>query len=543
MLRKIHLSFGTIVVTLLCLNIVIFTVIILKSDDNLAVQYIPDDAYYYLALSRNYSNLGDWTFDSGTSLTSGFHPLFAYILSFAFSSFNFGESSFVVFGILISLTFALVAIALLWFWGFSQKRVLFLMFVALVISNPTFVKNTISVTEWSLTLLFSVLYFYLFFSRYRHPTVNPIDFFALFTIGLLGSFARTDFGILPLSIVISIIVYSVATNTLKTPFLFSISGLLGASTGLFLVFVHNYILTSEILQSSARMKSYWLLGERNYFAIPALLDRILGISGLILLAFMFALAILSKFTHKNEGDSSPNNYAMDFQTKRQLSSEDEFNFSIARMQNSFIISISAFICMFGYSLIYLSNAAIRPWYTSILTVPALMLIYGISENFVVSKYRRLRFFFQITVFILVSINVSKIYPVTSANSPWPHQKLMFDAGNYLQNNNMDCKIGAWNAGIIGYYEGGHIVNIDGLVNNDIYKYAINNDLPAYLLSRNICYIIDFENMFDSEYARQRGGYDDSGFIESLVPQKVFDEGQYLWKYLTLYSIDKENLLD
>ena len=45
------------------------------------VQYLPDDAFYYLVLADNRDALGSWTFDDGTTLTSGFHPLFALLHS------------------------------------------------------------------------------------------------------------------------------------------------------------------------------------------------------------------------------------------------------------------------------------------------------------------------------------------------------------------------------------------------------------------------------------------------------------------------------
>jgi len=119
---------------------------------------------------------------------------------------------------------------------------------------------------------------------------------------------------------------------------------------------------------------------------------------------------------------------------------------------------------------------------------------------------------------------------------------MYDAGVYLQENFPDCHIGAWNAGIIGYYQGGRVVNLDGLVNNDIYVYAVDNDLPAYIYSRDICYILDFEPMLTTESLRVRGGYDDPDFLASLEPVRVFDEGEYhTWRYLTLYVIvDAQN---
>jgi len=41
---------------------------------------IPDDAFYYLVLARNFAESGSWTFDH-MSTTSGFHPLHAFYLA------------------------------------------------------------------------------------------------------------------------------------------------------------------------------------------------------------------------------------------------------------------------------------------------------------------------------------------------------------------------------------------------------------------------------------------------------------------------------
>jgi hypothetical protein len=91
---------------------------------------------------------------------------------------------------------------------------------------------------------------------------------------------------------------------------------------------------------------------------------------------------------------------------------------------------------------------------------------------------------------------------------------------------------------MGYYLGGAtIVNMDGLVNNDIYPYAVSNRLPEYLQAQGIRHILDFENMFAPVFAA-RGGYEDPEFLARLKPIKTFDEGQYIeFKFLRLYVID------
>src|SRR6188768_3206039 len=49
-------------------------------DDATLVTMIPDDAFYYLVLARNFVSLGNWSFD-GTAPATGFHLLWAYVLA------------------------------------------------------------------------------------------------------------------------------------------------------------------------------------------------------------------------------------------------------------------------------------------------------------------------------------------------------------------------------------------------------------------------------------------------------------------------------
>jgi hypothetical protein len=140
------------------------------------------------------------------------------------------------------------------------------------------------------------------------------------------------------------------------------------------------------------------------------------------------------------------------------------------------------------------------------------------------------------ILILAAVSSVQAQTISDSHSPWPHQQFMLEAGKYLAANPLDGRIGAWNAGIIGYYQGGEVVNIDGLVNDDIFPYAASNRLPEYLSSHNIRYIIDFDNMFFYSFIRMRGGFNDISFLESLQPIRHFGGAEYSWKNLTLYKI-------
>ena len=200
------LALWTTIVILAVLNITTFAAIIIRATDELRIQYIPDDAFYYLTLARNYAALGSWTFDSGVSVTSGFHLLFAYLLASAYSILPLDEGNFVLVGVISSLLITIVFIGVMWFWGFRQKSILFLLFLVIIISSRNFTYNAVSVTEWALVILFASLYFVWFFLRNQDQKRRAIDILLLFFLGLLGSLARSDFVLLPLSIAVGALV-------------------------------------------------------------------------------------------------------------------------------------------------------------------------------------------------------------------------------------------------------------------------------------------------------------------------------------------------
>src|SRR6185369_5281436 len=91
----------------------------------------------------------------------------------------------------------------------------------------------------------------------------------------------------------------------------------------------------------------------------------------------------------------------------------------------------------------------------------------------------------------------------------------------------DAVVGAWNAGIIGFFRGHDVVDLDGLVDHDVGPYVVGGRLPAFVDERRITFIADFGAMLDEPAYRRRGGYDDPRFRARLTPTLV-DEGP-LWR--------------
>jgi hypothetical protein len=525
---------------LLILNIVVFSLFLSTAAEDLRVQYIPDDAYYYLSLARNFSSLGFWTFDSGVSTTSGFHLLFAYLLAGVYKLLEPDGSRFVIYGVILSSAGTIAALIVFWSWALRHRNILFLMFLTLLFTSQNLVYNAISVTEWSLTLLMAALYCVWLLARYERRPVTSFDALLLFTLGLLGSLARSDFGLLPFAMLVSVFTLHVK-NTVK-PILLPLWGFAGSLAGLIVLFTHNYIFTSEFLQSSAKMKAYWAQGSvPNYYIVPLMVGEIIGLAGLSFLALLIATAVLSKLVAGKEsaqGRIRQNNSVV-LQRHSLLKTEHPLLFSPSH--NVVLLLLAGVVSILGYIWFYAPNPDVQSWYSANLIVPILMVVFAVSDYATVSiRNAYVMPVLSLLCLSVVILNVTKLYPLNSVNALWPHQSIMFQAGQHLNLYPLEARVGSWNAGIIGYYEGGNVVNLDGLVNNDIYDYVTNGSLPAYMGSRNIHYIIDFEKMITNEYLRMRGGYNQPDFLDDLKPQMVFDQRTDGWRRMTLYYIERHD---
>jgi hypothetical protein len=528
-IRKIMTSrqFWMIVSLLALLHVAVFDLRIIRAPDTLQVQYTPDDAYYYLELAKNFSTMGCWTFDSGFSTASGFHPLLAYLLSLLYRSFRPTISQFVHCGLIVSSLIAIFTALLIWISGLGKNRPYYMLFLTLLISSKNYAYNSVSLMEWPLVILFASLYCILFYRSYSADKKDNLVI--LFLLGLFGSLSRSDFGFLPFSLFLaSSMLFRFSRN--KGAVLRSVAGVLGATLGVLLIFVQNQVFTGHFLQSSAKTKVYWeqLYGVA-YRGAMHLVAEVLGIeflgSRLLTVVLIMGMGGILLFIA---------GYVM-----RQGAFRLRHSNSVPSLRELTMV-IAASLSIAGYTFLYSHIRGIQPWYTANLMVPVFILLFvvaGYIDKAIKSNYQEfMTLGVSIIVMVVMIVNITSIHNIGTFNSPWPHQQIMLKAGNYLGQHALDGKVGSWNAGIIGYYQGGTVINIDGLVNNEIYDYAVGNKLPSYLSQKGIKYVIDFDNMFNDKKYRLRGGYDDASFLSSLRPIHVFDDGQYGWKHLTLYRI-------
>lgn len=525
------LRFWSIGSLLAIVNLIFFDLTILAAPEVLQVQFIPDDGYYYLTLARNFIRFGQWTFDGGISLTSGFHLILAYTLAGFYKILHPSLEDFVRMGVGFSALITTITVLIAWWLGRRERDAYFYIGLTLVIGSRSFLLNSASITEWSLVILIAGLYCAFFYWENSHNGKWTIPFM----LGLLGSLARSDFGLFPLSFLLSAM-FVTWRRQIRSTLLNASSGLVGAVMGVGLILLHNFITTGDFVQSSALMKSHWAQfgSQRVYSAMTLGLD-VLGIDlgfasferSIFLIGVFFAsgaltLIVLAKLTGHNNLPVSV------------------FKLDSQRLTRDRILVLFAVICLAGYSMFYINNGATQNWYTAGLTWPVFILFVAMARYLgqrILDQHHFTAIWLSLFTMVSLGVQLSSLYPISAYTAPWPHQQFNLEAGQYLAQNPPDAYVGSWNAGVMGYYlDGTGLVNIDGLVNNDIYPYAVSNDLPSYLRLKDIKYILDFENMFQPPFP-MRGGYNDANFLYHLEPLKVFDQGQFIeFKYLRLYRI-------
>lgn len=509
--------FPRVFATAALLHFVVSGILLIAAPVGTLVAYLPDDAFYYLGLAREHAQSGLWSFDGGVSRATGFHLLWGYLLSGAYVLFSPSPEGFVRLGMALSFAFAAGCALLLFGRMFRKGREDMLLVTAILLLSPNVLFNALSATEWSVAVALAVALTGAVRGIEKPSSPRRIALAAL--CGVLGSLARSDFGLLPALLLIEALVLARRSDERRIAYP-AVAAFAGAVTGVGIVLLHAHAVGGNWVQASALIKSHWAafvpFGERLYNAamlFPVLFGFTLPKQGLwwdlAALALVAVLAAAARF-------GPP--------TRRYRENPPSFVW-----RPMFLLAVL-------YILFYTGNAAIQPWYTAQLVVPAALVAAPL-----VALLRRRALVLAGAMFIVIALhNVSLIHPLDGSTARWPHQRAMLDAGHYLSEHRLDGRVGAWNAGIIGYFQGGTLVNLDGLVNDAVVPFVRNGRLEEYLEKEKIHHIIDFDIMLNDPVKRKRGGYDDARFLRELTPIRRFDEGEHStrWRNLTLYRIER-----
>ena len=483
-------------------HVVIFGVLIIRAPAATQVTYTPDDGYYYLSLARHFAQIHRWTFDGDVSRTSGFHPGLAYLLAGAYRVLQPSSDGFVRVALAITSLLTILAACLVFYRGWKRRQAGVLAALAILLSTRNVLVNSVSVVEWPLVVTVIVLFCVgLSSTENRRSTLG-----AIFALGVLGSFSRSDFGLLPAAFFVAALVVRPARGR-AAPLLAAGAGLAGAAAGVALLLVHNYLLTGLAMQSSALMKREWASGAPTIVMTARTIAAGVTVAALVLV----------------RRRSGPIAGILDA-------------FSATEVW----FATTAVLALAGYTMFYSAMSGVQPWYTANVVMPCFVLLVALWEVMGLLKSSRAPLLRNAAFLLLlagvVAVTAWQTYPIGVAQGRWPHQASMLRAGLYLRDNPLPGRVAGWNVGIVNYYAGGGVINLDGVVNNDIHRFASRNRLADYIHEKRVKYLIDFPAMFDRD-APRRGGYDDPRFLSSLQPIRVFDRGEYpRWTYLTLYRL-------
>ena len=67
-----------------------------------------------------------------------------------------------------------------------------------------------------------------------------------------------------------------------------------------------------------------------------------------------------------------------------------------------------------------------------------------------------------------------------------------------------------------FVENNKIINLDGLINDNVAENIVSGSLPNFLVENNINYLIDYEYMFTNKTMRMRVGYEDERMSRKIV---------------------------
>ena len=462
---------------------------------------IPDDAFYYLVAAKHFARLGVWTFD-GVAPASGFHLLYAYLLAALFELAPQLGTSGAFAAIDGAATALLVGAA--WFAARAVARDAGAggwLGVVLAFTAPLALQQQSFMVESPLVIFFSC-------AVLDRISAGRGSLGWAFALGLCASLARSDFGILPAACAVTL-----AAVGRREAAAVAAAATAGAATGLAALVLHTLWFSGAFVQSSARVKSHWseLLGYDPLAYVRVLFEylaprdlswlRVLSLPVLVLAAGLFGLA-----------------------ARLRLGAARPWWLPLA---GACAATVAAYAVFYGRT-----SAGVPPWYLAHALAPAAYVMGAVTSQ--IQPRGRLAAAALVAAAVAGGTR-SSLGPI------WPHQPAMVAAGEYLRAHPEVAPVGAWNAGMISWFSGREVTNLDGLINDDIYPYATTGRLLEYLCQRKIAYLIDYGAMLELPFLRTRGGYADGRLQAALHEEADVSKGDPVLRWtdsdLKLWKLD------
>jgi len=478
------------------------------------IGFVPDDAFYELQIARHFLATGKWSFDGSLTTTTGFHLLNVYLMSLFPRLFDSPWLA-VKFWMSAGLLCSIGAIVVTTNFVARQFRPPALLLVVLVFCSPAFLSQSLSILEYPYLVLVASLYVSAVFGNPN--SYDQRQMFGCALLGILGSLARSDFGGLPLMMFVACACFGMVTGVWRYLYR-SMAGLAGASVGLGVVFVNNYWFGRQLLSGSVKAKALWAtrLGYRPNLSIETALDTLGRTRKLSVLVAMgvAAVVLLRWLQHRRTAATGR------LEVKSRTLMHDDLLFMLAGSG-----AVALYIVLYG------ADGGVQPWYTANFVIPFVLAL-GPLFGFIGSDA-----FAQSCAAVGVAILCVRNVP--QAFQPlWGHQYNMLAMSDYLQQHPVEGRIGSWNAGIMGYFLDGEVVNLDGVMNDQVYPYMLDHKLVAYLDTMNIKYVADYPGQIFDVTVAATFGYSLQEMKTRLHPMHSIPKfnSRDFWSDYTLYRL-------
>lgn len=453
---------------------------------NLVTQ-IPDDAFYYFGIARNLVTGNGVTFD-GANVTNGFHPLWLALIAPFFALFQ-GDD---VLPIRLSLSLAagfdlctgLMAGHLVKRMTQDKLAVWLAMFFYLF--NPGVLKESINGLETSLNVWLVAICFLLYLPNVRSGSsaMTLSNWKIMGIVWGLVMLARTDNAILVAVMLMGVMISKRSWRALSTVARMGGVALCVLSPWL----LWNWFQFGSVFQSSGEAFPYAL--RASFFA-----DRRYSFTDDVLVGFFW----LYQWTF----EYIPLYY---FLWQREWSTI--YYFLLTGLVFLLLLIRTPFTQIWysqirwtldpviGLLLIFLVHAFVRWYPRSWYFVPIIFfasILLGFTLAYIKASLALGRKQIKcVVLIILLGLSAGFLQRYIQDWDRYPWQIEMWEAGEWIKANLPPTeKIGAFNAGIVGYIAHNRVTNLDGVVNPQAYQVIRQAELSDWMCRQRIRFLADF----------------------------------------------------
>ncbi len=473
-----------------------------KSPDILIPKVVSDDMFYYLQIAQNIA-AGNGATADGENISNGFHFLYAALLVPLAKVAGDDSDLFLHLALSMLTIFSILAA-----WPLyrllracaSEACAVFISILWLSSAFPVLI--CLSGVEVSVYVFFLGLVSLAYLKLKSRKERSALLWIALGLLASLAILSRIDGAILALIIAVELF------------FILSWRGRavafgVGTVVGVVPWFIWSYIRTGFILQVSGKAIRYqthliflqrgggagaWLRQAisnlRTGVGTMAFLNGMSATTFLILCAALLVLLLILA-----------------------LSKRDTAREWVSRIRHLLFLPVYGLITLLLYSvwLWYTQN-----WYYYSIFFSGCVALGMILDFFDCRLFKSRNIYrvpFWSILFIVILISSARM------NTRWWQRGLlwwqteMYQASLWSRDNlPPDAKLGSFNSGILGYYSGHKVINLDGVVNPKAYRAMLEGKSFSYIKDEKIRYLVEMERslLFRSLHC-------ENGFLKALRP--------------------------